>query len=453
MAYRLLRPLLPRRGLSTVATQVSPTVRFCPFGRGGEVEGSVAAGYEKVRAAFESNFAEGQELGAQLVIYKDGAKIVDLVGRSPKQPGYTAETLQCVFSSGKNMEAIAVAMLIDRGLLEYDTAVKDVWPEFGQEGKEAITVADVMRHEGGVPFFASPGKEDDTSGDTILTPECVRNVDKMERVIEGAVRMPVGDNPRLYHAITRGFIVNGILRRVDPQARSLGTFIREDISEPLGVTYFCGIPEAEQSKYHFADMTLRGKGYQIPFEVVPAMLGVGCNVLAESIKVFTDKKNPMLRQVVSWMDNPPTPAFNNSPEGRAMEICSAGCYTNARSMAKVNAVMAGGGEVDGVRLMSEAACAASMANGKLLEDQGLKTKFDFTQGGFANFCQTKGAMVHDDDPIALSGLVGWGGWGGSLSAWHPAKRIAISYSMNGMASYLLGGPRTRKIFLELQQVI
>merc|ERR1712232_1284326 len=63
------------------------------------------------------------------------------------------------------------------------------------------------------------------------------------------------DTVRCYHAISRGFIVSGILRRVDAKRRTLGQFIKEEISEPLGITYFCGIPVDEQEKYSYADMT------------------------------------------------------------------------------------------------------------------------------------------------------------------------------------------------------
>ena len=96
------------------------------------------------------------ELGAQLVIYRKGEVVVDLCGAAPEAAGYTPETLQCVYSSGKNMEAVAVAMLVDRGQLSYESPVAHYWPEYGQHGKDNITVADVMRHEGGVPYLADP---------------------------------------------------------------------------------------------------------------------------------------------------------------------------------------------------------------------------------------------------------------------------------------------------------
>ena len=69
--------------------------------------GSIADGWEDLRSAFEANFADNLELGAQLVVYKEGVPVADLHGHAPAQPGYNAQTMQNVFSSGKNLEAIA----------------------------------------------------------------------------------------------------------------------------------------------------------------------------------------------------------------------------------------------------------------------------------------------------------------------------------------------------------
>lgn len=64
--------------------------------------------------------------------------------------------LQNVYSSGKNIEAVCIAMLVDKGLLNYDELVSSYWPEFGQFGKENVTLSDVLRHEAGIPFFSDP---------------------------------------------------------------------------------------------------------------------------------------------------------------------------------------------------------------------------------------------------------------------------------------------------------
>ena len=98
----------------------------------------------------------------------EGEKVVDLYGFAPetivdgRTKNYDGDTLQVVASSGKNMEAIAVAMLVDRGLVRYEDPVQKHWPEFGANGKGQITIADVMRHAGGVPFVLESSSQTTT---------------------------------------------------------------------------------------------------------------------------------------------------------------------------------------------------------------------------------------------------------------------------------------------------
>ena len=443
----------------SVTTKVSPSVNHGPFGSGGTISGF--SKYDGVRAAFEENFARKLELGSQLVIYEKGEKVVDLFGAAPEQEGYNANTLQCVYSSGKNMEAIAMAMLVDRGLVDYDDPVTMYWPEFGANGKDRVTLADVMRHEGGVPFLVDPKSPSDSKDTIVITPEDVANVDALEMKICAAADSPAGDNPRMYHSITRGWLVNGILRRVDPGGRSLGTFIREEIAKPLDITYICGIPKEEQGDYEYANMSQGSILYNLCMQILPAMSGFGDVQLASLLKVLLKKDNLISKQVVSWLKLPPTPGFNDTQEGRSLEISSAGMFTNARSMAKINAVMAGDGSFGGVRLLSEEGVRNSMSAIKPAVDLALETPIGFSKGGFGRFSDSFGdadrpvtpPIYHADDRIAFGDFIGWGGWGGSISFWDRDREIAFSYCMNAMEPFVIGGPRTRRILLELQKVI
>ena len=96
-------------------TEVPSAVLIGPFGVGGMVQGTEAPGWETVRHAFEVNFSKDLECGAQCVIYHGESKVVDLHGANAKQPQYTDDTMQCVFGCGQVIEAIVVAMLVDRG--------------------------------------------------------------------------------------------------------------------------------------------------------------------------------------------------------------------------------------------------------------------------------------------------------------------------------------------------
>merc|ERR1712176_1114594 len=338
-------------------------------------------------------------------------------------------------------EAVVLAMLVDRGLVKYEDAVAKHWPEFARHGKEDVTLADVMRHESGLSYFSRPGEP---KSSVIVTKSMLQDLDSLETTIaDSGLNLPVGE--RCYHGVTRGWIISAVLRRVDPKQRTLGTFMRDEINEPLGITYLCGIPDADQSKHNLADLVQPSNLYNLPCEILPAMMGFGDPVLAALLRLVKDKESMLLVPTVEWVEQPATPAFNNSPEGRAAEIPSAGMYTNARSMAKVNACMANGGRLGNIRILSEQACADSMAFATSKQDVALRWNVAFSQGGFGALGSMSGGIVDPSFRRFCDGFFGWGGWGGSLSMWNPEKRIALSYRMTGMSNNLFGGPRCKNL--------
>lgn len=479
-AGRVLQRQLHRKSLSSVSsfssfskepvtTNVSPIVKHGPFGSGGTVVGF--SKHDGVRSAFEENFARRLEMGSQLVVYEKGEKIVDLYGYAPEAEaqqnnnivGYDGDTLQCVFSSGKNMEAIAVAILVDRGLLNYDDLVIKHWPEFGANGKDNITVADVMRHAGGVPFIVDPGSKDHTIA---IQPEDVFGVDGLEQKICEAKRYPPSSSPQLcYHAHTRGWIVSGILRRVDPLGRSLGQFLKEEITDPLSkvsdsgdVKFFCGIPVENQSSLKFASIDQGSKLYNTTVLALPALAGYGDKVTAETIKVLLRKD--VRRQVVSWLDTPNVSFdYLDSPEGRSMEYSSAGMFANARSIALVNAAaMAGDGSFNGVRLLSPDAVSNSMGDVVSRIDTAMDLYYGLSRGGYGSFKGIYGGshhsrIFHPDDNAAYGNFMGWGGIGGSLSLVDRERGVSFAYCMNGFGMSMIGGVRTRRILQEVQKAM
>ena len=152
-----------------------------------------------------------------------------------------------MFSSGKSIAAIVVAMMVDRGLLDYNQKIESIWPDFGKNGKSDITLADVLWHEAGLPDFNHTMKATDFSRDSI-------KANKVSNVIEDLEpRWPTKElgcsNPdgsetrRSYHAFTRGWILNEIVRRVDPLGRTIGEILENEI-EIEGLR--CGMNEAER---------------------------------------------------------------------------------------------------------------------------------------------------------------------------------------------------------------
>ena len=118
-----------------------------------QIEGSVAPGFESVQRLFEHNMHTMAEENSQLCIYHRGNKVVDLWASASHDSDFTADSLINIFSSGKSLEAIAMASLVGKGLLNYDAKITDYWPEFGANGKGEVTISELMRHEAGLANF------------------------------------------------------------------------------------------------------------------------------------------------------------------------------------------------------------------------------------------------------------------------------------------------------------
>ena len=117
------------------------------------IAGDVEEGYGKVADAFRRNFAVRDEIGAACTIYQEGRKVVDLWGGyrdgRTREP-WRADTLVLVFSTTKGMASAAVAVAHSQGLFELDAPVAAYWPEFAHNGKEHITVRQLLSHQAGL---------------------------------------------------------------------------------------------------------------------------------------------------------------------------------------------------------------------------------------------------------------------------------------------------------------
>ena len=137
---------------------------------------------------------------------------------------------QCIFSSGKSIAAIVVAQYVEKNLLNYSEKVSKYWPEFGQNDKENITLADVLRHESGLSWLDHTFAKEDFYSENI-------KANKIGEIIEKCAQKFPGKTSREYHLISRGCILNEIIRRVDPQNRTIGEIIRQ----VRGLGFFCVI--------------------------------------------------------------------------------------------------------------------------------------------------------------------------------------------------------------------
>ena len=199
------------------------------------ISGFVKSEFESVRDAFIDNFEQRDELGAACCIYYKGEKVVDLWGgirnEATGEP-WEEDTMVLVWSTTKGLSALAMALAHSQGLFDYDDPVSKYWPEFGQGGKEKITIRQLFAHQAGLIAFDELGNR-----------EIMSDLDKLAVVL--AKQKPAWEpgTRHGYHALTLGFYQSELLRHVDPKGRSLGQYFQDEIASPLGIDFYIRLPE------------------------------------------------------------------------------------------------------------------------------------------------------------------------------------------------------------------
>jgi len=157
-------------------------------------------------------------------------------------------------SSSKTVSSILMAMLVDKGLIEYDQPIAKYWPEFAQNGKDRVTVSDLMRHESGLPVLHKKFKPEDLFLENIKK-------NSVGEVIETDTQVFPGDGSvRMYHTLTRGWIENEIFRRVFPGGLTMGEFLKQELNPFANTNIVCGAKEEDFEKlvYFEALGTVKG---------------------------------------------------------------------------------------------------------------------------------------------------------------------------------------------------
>jgi CubicO group peptidase (beta-lactamase class C family) len=280
-------------------------------------------GSEIVQQALDYSTREGGEIGVQVAAYLDGKLVIDAwSGVADPATGrlVDGETLFNVYSVTKAVAATALHILADRGQIDYDAPVVRYWPEYGMHGKARTTVRDVLTHRACVPQMPDG-----------VTPERMCDWDWMTAAIADLEPLAEPGTKTLYLSMTFGWIVGELVRRADPQGRSLGRFVREEIAQPLGISdLWIGIPDAVEPRI----AKLTDAMVPVPADYLPPLF------LAS-----------MPEQVAL------NPTVFERPDVRRAEVAGVGGIFNARSEARFWAMLAGGGEIDGVRLLSKALVA------------------------------------------------------------------------------------------------
>ena len=376
------------------------------------VNGHVAPGFEAVRDAFERNFAHRHELGGACCVNHQGKKVVDLWGgirnQATGEPWFS-DTMVVVHSATKGLAAMTLAIAHSRGWLDYDERVARYWPEFAQNGKEAITVRQLLAHQAGLFAFDEPVDR--------------RTVENPDRLAEVMARQKPAWEPgkrQAYHGLTLGFYEGELLRRVDPQHRSLGQFFQDEIATLLDEDFYIRLPEGIPN----------GRLATLP---PPGMLKMLIGF--RPMRLLIEGLNPHSNISRALSVNPGTSVYLDEARvyARNLEVPAGGGVGTARAMAHAYGIFTTGGRELGLKketLDLLAAPAIPPACG--FYDECLKGEVQFSLGFMKPSANWRFGGPHS---------FGSPGTGGALGFADPDAGIGYGYVTSRMGLDFSGDPR------------
>jgi CubicO group peptidase (beta-lactamase class C family) len=377
------------------------------------IEGHAASEFEAVLDAFARNFDERGEVGAAVCVYVEGRPVVDLWGgvADPRtgRP-WREDTIVLVYSATKGVTAVCANALVERGLLDADAPVARYWPEFAACGKEDVTVGHMLAHQVGLPYV-----------DAQLTLEEALAWEPVVTALAAQAPIWPPGTKHGYHMRTYGWLTGELVRRVDPQHRTLGRWFRDELAAPLGLDFWIGLPEALET---------RVAPVVPPTQDLRAVLGaLGDELLLA--RVFSNPGGHF-----SYDD-----MWNTRPL-HACELPSSNGIGDARSLARLYAACLD--EIDGVRALEPATLAAAAKERACGADEVLMIESCFGLGFML------GASFGAANP---STAVGHAGAGGSLAFADPAAGVAFAYVMNDLRFDPNGDPRSEDLVRALYRCL
>ncbi|MFN0147533.1 MAG: serine hydrolase domain-containing protein [Dehalococcoidia bacterium] len=380
----------------------------------GAVEGVCDPRFLPVAEAFAANFREREEVGASVSMTVGGETVVDLWGgKIDDDRAWGRDTIALVYSCTKGATALCAHVLASRGQLDVEAPVRDYWPEFARNGKEEATVRMMLDHSAGVPTFHE-----------VLKPKAAHDWEYMCERLEAEEPFWKPGTRNGYHMINFGWTVGELVRRVS--GKSLGTFFREAIGEPLGLDFWIGLPEEHDGRVAPSIPYVREKGEPLS---------------AFELAVVEDRSSiPALALKNGGGWNPA------SREGRAAEIGGGGAFANARSLAGMYAPLACGGSLNGVKLVDETTLARmAQVSTATNEDATLMLPTRFALGFMKSMDNRRAPAGRTDSAILSGRAFGHVGAGGSIGFADPEVGMSFGYAMNRMGKGILMNSRGQSL--------
>jgi CubicO group peptidase (beta-lactamase class C family) len=367
-------------------------------GRTTPIHGYCDERFARVRDAFAANFADGGDVGASFAVTIDGEFVVDIWGGysdEAREIPWQQDTIVNVYSTTKTMAALCALVLADRGAIDLNAPVARYWPEFAQNGKAGVQVRHLLSHSAGLSGI-----------DTPLEVEDIYDWDRVTGLLAAQAPWWEPGTQSGYHALTQGYLIGEVVRRVT--GVSLGTFFRSEIAQPIDADFHIGL-----DPHHFARV---GDLIPPPSGATPVPIGAADSIAARTFR------SPLINALAS-----------RTEAWRRAEIPAANGHGNARSVAKVQTLVANGGYAFGKQILSRPGCERIFEEQTNGPDLVLGVPMRFGMG----YGLTSAAMPLGPNPHTCF----WGGWGGSLVIVDTDARVCLSYVMNKMATGLVGDTR------------
>jgi CubicO group peptidase (beta-lactamase class C family) len=372
------------------------------------VHGDVRPGFENVRDAFTENFTRRRELGSACCAYYQGDKVVDLWGgirnHATGEP-WERDTMVIVYSATKGLAAMTLAISHSRGWLDYDERVCTYWPEFAQQGKKQVTVRQLLGHQAGLYAL-------DVSVDRAV----VADLDRLAFILARQTPAWVPGTRQGYHAITLGYYEGELLRRIDPQHRSLGQFFQDEIATPLGLDVYIRLPEDIPSA-RFATITRP--------RPIDMMLGFPLRFTLAAINRRS--------RIVRALRGSELPHDAQRIYARNLEIPSGGGVGTARAIARAYSAFATGGRELGLRQDTlDRLAAPAIPPTRGFRDECMHADVHYSLG----FMKPGGVWA-----FGSATSYGAPGAGGAMGFADPSAGVGYAYVTSQMGTSLTGDPR------------
>lgn len=366
--------------------------------------GHVEPGFESVADAFAENFVSRNELGAACFMCVDGAQVVDLWGgirnRKTGEP-WERNTMVIVWSATKGMSGMAIALAESRGLLDYDERVSTYWPEFSQQGKEMITVRQLLSHQAGL--FAIDAPVDKT---------VIGDFDRLAVILARQKPEWAPGERQAYCMLSLGFYEGELLRRVDPLHRSLGKFFQDEIASPLGLDFYIRLPE------EIPNSRLARIEDVNPLQAVRHLNRIPLSLVLTAI----NPGSPLRRSDRNPSSNVPLDPLH--VYARNLEVPAGGGVGTARALGLAYGVFARGGHELGLRQDTlQALMAPAVPPARGFFDECLKFEWQLSLG----FAKPSRGL-----PFGSPSAFGMPGWGGTFAYADPEFRTGYAYVTNRM---------------------